>query len=144
MHCALNVPYVPSHVTTSGAKKFFCTCRDQDIGTFTLEQQGYCFIMMDVRPIPCMLLLEIITLVLIKTGAFPVKLTSTCGICVSNEDGLADCKTVKSCVRVFTHNNDTVIREVYVSMCTQKLYPRKLQMLARKPGHAVKYNCCGQ
>lgn len=89
------------------------------------------------------LLLIIINFVLIETGAFPVNIN--CGTCVSNKDGVADCsRTTLPCVRVFSPNDETMIREVYVSRCSQKIYPRKWQKFTKKlgPGNAV--SCYGK
>lgn len=46
-----------------------------------------------------------------------------CAICMSNNDGVADCTgTRKPCVWVFTPS--AVIRTVFVQSCTQKIYPQ--------------------
>lgn len=54
-----------------------------------------------------------------------------CAICMSNNDGVADCiGTRKPCVWVFTPS--AVIRTVFVQSCTQKIYPQELESLARR------------
>lgn len=56
-----------------------------------------------------------------------------CAICMSNNDGVADCTgTRKPCVWVFTPS--AVIRTVFVQSCRQKIYPQELESRTRRFG----------
>lgn len=98
-------------------------------GTITGHQIGHGHtIMVDIFKKPILLFLTIWCLFTQIDALYP-----HCAICMSNNDGVADCTgTRKPCVWVFTPS--AVIRTVFVQSCRQKIYPQELESRTRRFG----------
>lgn len=102
----------------------FCTCG----GNFYRALDSGHTTMVDIFKKPRLWYLTIWCLFIQIDALYP-----HCAICMSNNDGVADCTgTRKPCVLVFTLS--AVIRTVFVQSCTQKIYPQEFESLTRRFG----------